>query len=191
MLEYLYLPKRAAAPFQTLVFVPGSGASFEMSIPEHVELLLAPHIKAGRAVLAVVLEGMIGRPWDPERVFPDPSSMRFRELMVRHATELSRGIDYLETRDDIDSDRLAYVGVSWGSGSELVFAAVEDRYRSVVLLGGGIDEQLQPTRPEASNINFAPYIGAPAMRWHSGPGSLLGGQAVRRSGGQAVRRSGG
>jgi pimeloyl-ACP methyl ester carboxylesterase len=73
------------------------------------------------------------------------------------------GIDYLETRAEIDTERLAYFGSSWGSGSRLVFAAVDDRYRAVVLLGAGIDERVQPTLPEAANFNFAPYIRQPKL----------------------------
>lgn len=163
VLAYLYLPKHVVAPFQCLVFVPNSGAFYEMGPREQAERLVTAHIKAGRAVFTVGMKGMIGRPWKPSRVFPDPSSVQFRELMVLHATELSRGIDYLATREDIDMDKLAYISFSWGSGSRLVFAAVEDRYSSVILVGGGIDERLQPTRPEANSINFAPYIEPPTL----------------------------
>jgi pimeloyl-ACP methyl ester carboxylesterase len=83
--------------------------------------------------------------------------------MVLHGTELRRAVDYLETRADIDKRRLAYVGLSWGAGSRLPLAAIDDRFRAVVLIGGGIDERLQPTLPEASNINFAPYIRPPKL----------------------------
>jgi serine/threonine protein kinase/predicted esterase len=163
ILAYLYLPKRAARPYQGLTFVPGVNVFFEQSVPEQMEWLLSPHIKAGRAVFSVVMKGMIEREWDPSRVFPRPDSIRFRELMVQHATELRRGLDYLETREEIDMDRLAYVGFSWGAASRLVFAAIEDRFRSVVLVGGGIDNQYQPTRPETDNVNFAPRITSPVL----------------------------
>ncbi len=83
--------------------------------------------------------------------------------MVLHATELRLAIDYLETRDDIDMRRLAYVGLSLGAGSRLPFAAVDDRFRSVVLIGAGIDERMHPTLPEAANFNFAPYIKPPKL----------------------------
>jgi dienelactone hydrolase len=89
--------------------------------------------------------------------------VQFRQELVSHATELRRGLDYLETRPDIDRTRLAYVSVSWGAGSRLPFAAVEPRFRSVVLIGGGIDEQFLSVLPEANNINFAPRIGAPKL----------------------------
>ena len=89
--------------------------------------------------------------------------MQFRQELVLHATEMRRGLDYLETRPDIDLTRLGYVGFSLGSGAWLAFAAVEPRFRSLVLLGGGIDERLAPVLPEAYSVNFAPRIRAPKL----------------------------
>jgi pimeloyl-ACP methyl ester carboxylesterase len=40
---------------------------------------------------------------------------------------------------------------------------VEDRYKAVVYIGGGIDERVKPTLPEADNVNFAPYVRAPKL----------------------------
>ncbi len=74
-----------------------------------------------------------------------------------------RGPQALQERDDVDMDRLAYISVSWGGGSRLGFAAVDDRYKAVVFIGGGIDERVKPTLPEADNVNFAPYIDVPKL----------------------------
>ena len=60
-------------------------------------------------------------------------------------------------------DRLVYVGQSWGAGSRSVFAAVDPRWDAVVFIGGGIDERMHPTLPEASNVNFLPYIDVPTL----------------------------
>ncbi|MDH3290875.1 MAG: SUMF1/EgtB/PvdO family nonheme iron enzyme [Gemmatimonadota bacterium] len=163
ILAYLYLPKRAAPPFQTLVYVASAGAFFFQPVWQQAEDVLGPHIKTGRAVLAVVFKGMVGRAWPADFVLPPTPSVRFRDLMVLHATELRLAIDYLETRGEIDMERLAYVALSFGAGSRLSFAAVDDRYRSVVLIGAGIDERMQPTLPEAANFNFAPYIKPPKL----------------------------
>jgi len=160
---YLYLPPHAARPLQTVVFVPGTNTFFEAALPHETERIMGAHVKAGRAVLAVLMKGMVGRPWDAGRRVPARSSVQFRQELVFHATELRRALDYLETRPDIDRTRLAYVGLSKGSGSWLPFAAVERRFRSVVLLGGGIDEEFVSVLPEANSINFAPRIAAPKL----------------------------
>ena len=66
-------------------------------------------------------------------------------------------------RGDVDPDKWAYLAVSWGAGSRLAFSAVDDRYKAVVYIGGGIDERVKPTLPEADNVNFAPYVQAPKL----------------------------
>lgn len=163
VLAYLYLPAVGRAPYQTLVFVPGSGVFFGTSLPEATEWLLGPVVRSGRAIFTVVMEGMTERPFPAGVSLGDPASVRFRDQMVRHATEMRMGIDYLETRAEVDMEALVYVAVSWGAGSRLGFAAVEPRFRATIFIGGGIDERLQPTLPEASNFNFAPRVTAPVL----------------------------
>ena len=164
-LAYLYLPTQASPPFQTMVYQSSSAAFAQVrTVPEEVERMIGPNIRAGRAALAIVYKGMaeraFGPGWDP----PAPSSVRFRDLMVLHATELQRGVDYLATRSDIDMQRLAYVALSWGAGSRLALAAVERRFHAAVLMGAGIDERISgPALPEASAISFAPYIKPPKL----------------------------
>jgi formylglycine-generating enzyme required for sulfatase activity/tRNA A-37 threonylcarbamoyl transferase component Bud32/dienelactone hydrolase len=163
ILAYLYLPKSAQPPFQTLVLVPSNATFFAQKVSTAVEVDLAPHIKAGRAVLAVVFDGMIERQVMPGRITTPPPSVAFRDLMVRHATELRMGMDMLATRPEIDTTRLAYFGISWGAGSRLVFAGIDQRFKAAVLIGAGIDERVQPTLPEAANFNFVPRIRVPKL----------------------------
>jgi formylglycine-generating enzyme required for sulfatase activity len=163
VVAHLFLPPHAAPPYQTMVYVASSAAFQAAPVAQEAPHVLGPNIRAGRAVFAIVFDGMIGREHPPGHERPRPSSVGFRDQMVLHATELRLGLDYLATRPDVDTTRLAYVGLSWGAGSRLVLAGVDDRFRSVVLIGGGIDERLQPTLPEASNVNFAAHIRPPKL----------------------------
>ena len=160
---YLYLPARGEPPFQTIAFIPGTNTFMEAALADETERIMGAHVKAGRAVIAVLFKGMGGRPWDVDRVPPATSSVQYRQELVLHSTELRRAIDYAVTRADLDTERLAYVGLSKGSGTWLPFAAVEPRFRSVVLIGGGIDERMQPVLPEVNSVNFAPRIRAPTL----------------------------
>ena len=160
---YLYTPHRAQRPVQTVVYVPGTNTFFLAALAEDTERLMGPHIKAGRAVLTVLMHGMLGRPWEQGRVSVDPRSVQHRREVVMHSIEMRRGMDYLETRPDIDTSRLAYLGFSKGSGSWLAFAAIEDRFKSVVLMGGGLDERFLPSAAEVNSINFASRIKAPKL----------------------------
>jgi len=50
--------------------------------------------------------------------------------------------DTQSTNVIVEAGSLAYVAVSWGAGSRLGFSAVDDRFRAVVYIGGGIDERV-------------------------------------------------
>jgi hypothetical protein len=163
ILVYFYAPKSAEPPYQTMVFVPGGGAFFLETIPDAVEWTIGPVIQGGRAALAVVMKGMLEREFPPDFTPPPPASVGFRDLMVLHASELRLGMDYAESRGDVDPDKFAYVAVSWGAGSRLPLSAVDDRFKALVYIGGGIDERMKPTLPEADNVNFAPYVRAPKL----------------------------
>jgi len=164
VIAYLYLPKNALPPFQVMQFLPaGDVYGGYITIAEATEILLAPFIKSGRAVFAVVFKGFKEREHPADYVSPSRSSVRFREAMVNHAIDLRRGLDYLETRPDIDARRLIYYGYSQGAEEGLIYTAVEDRYRAVVLVAGGVKQPDKPWIAEAWPLNFASHIRAPKL----------------------------
>ena len=56
--------------------------------------------------------------------------------MIYWRKDLGRTIDYLETRKDLNLEKLAYYGLSTGAYLGNIFPAVESRIRIAVLLGG-------------------------------------------------------
>ena len=77
------------------------------------------------------------------------------------AKDLSRSIDYLETRDDIDTERLAYYGLSWGGAMGAIMPAVEERIRCNVLYVAGL--LFQRALPEADQINYVTRVTQPTL----------------------------
>lgn len=130
---------------------------------EAVEMVLPPHIRSGRAVFAIVFKHFKERDRPLDYVTPSSSTVKRREELVNDATDLRRGLDYLQTRDDIDSSRIAYYGLSQGATEGVIFTAVEDRYRSVVLVSGGMWKPGADSLPEVSAPNFAPHVRAPKL----------------------------
>jgi formylglycine-generating enzyme required for sulfatase activity len=166
---YLYLPKSVKPPLQVIQFVPGSPVYEGQAANWMVESgRLAGHVKAGRALLIVALRGYLGREHPAGYRPPDRASVAYRDEQVHDATDLRRGLDYLETRPDIDSSRLALMNVSI-SRQGILFSAVEPRYRAVVLMASGLYPSQQSYIPEANPIDFAPHIKAPKLmlngRW--------------------------
>ncbi|HEX4950995.1 MAG TPA: protein kinase [Blastocatellia bacterium] len=160
---YLYLPKSAKAPFQVLQFVP-AGDVYEgfFTLSDSVEMQVAPFIKAGRAVWAVVFKGFKERAATGYGAF-SWSTVRRREEVVRNATDLRRGLDYLATRSDMDLNRVAYYGYSAGATEGLIYAAVEARYRTIVFTAGGLSPRSLNWIAEASPPNFMFHLKAPKL----------------------------
>jgi serine/threonine protein kinase/formylglycine-generating enzyme required for sulfatase activity/pimeloyl-ACP methyl ester carboxylesterase len=165
-IAYLYLPKNFPTPLQVIHFMPAAGVELRIeSLPHLVETFFAPVIQSGRAVFAVVLKGYIEREWPASYVEPEPTTVEYREQTVRWITDLRRGLDYLETRSDLDASRTAYFGPSAG-GYKLVLPAVETRYRAVILTGATVRKYHAQWIAEANPINFAPHIRAPKLMIH-------------------------
>jgi hypothetical protein len=166
---WLYLPKHTTPPFQVIHFVPGSNAYNGEPGNSFVENgQLAPHIRAGRAVFVIDLAGYGGRERPAGYQRPDFRSVAFRESVVRDATELRRGLDYLETRPEVDAKKIAFMNVSIG-WQGIIFSAVEPRYRSVALVSDGLYADQTGWIAEANPVNFAPHIRPPKLmlngRW--------------------------
>ena len=102
--------------------------------PEEVWTRLTEWIvKSGRAVVLPAYAGTLERgPTNP----PVPPG-RERELEIQSFKDVARSIDYLETRKDIDTSKLAFAGVSFGAGLGLKIVTAEPRFKAAVLLSLG------------------------------------------------------
>lgn len=158
VIAYLYLPTNAAPPYQAVVFFPGSGALL-LPEPEDMHLSYLDFvIRSGRAVLFPVYKGTFERrlPTAPPR-----GSRAERDLVIQWYKDLARSVDYLETRDDTDAEKLAYYGFSLGARVGPIFTALEKRFRTSVLLAGGLDYLSNPA--EVDPLNFAPRVTTPTL----------------------------
>jgi eukaryotic-like serine/threonine-protein kinase len=159
---YLYLPKAFRRPLQVIHFAPpGDVVGGYRTLPHSTEVNLGPLIRAGRAVFAVEMEGFLGRPHPAGWVEPDIAREEYVDLNVQYVTEMRRGLDYLDTRPDIDHARVAFLGISAGGGPGVFVTALESRYRAVAFFGSGLSRGDARAIPAASRVNFVPHIAAP------------------------------
>jgi formylglycine-generating enzyme required for sulfatase activity len=158
---FLFLPAHATPPFQTVLFfpsarvngLPSSDALGDMSFVDYV-------IKSGRAVMYPVYKQLYERHSTVADTYFGP--MLNREIVIDWSKDIGRSIDYLSTRSDIDPTRLAYLGVSQGAADGVIFAAIEQRFKAIVLLDGGLFSQEHPV-PGMDQVDFAPRVTRPVL----------------------------
>jgi dienelactone hydrolase len=161
VLAYLFLPRNVRPPFQTVVYFPGGPARQTKSDPVQAIKPYADSVpRSGRALLYPVFKGTYQRS-DELAPSTDPASACYRDHRIAWAKDLRRSIDFLETRKDIDHEKLAYLGFSWGGCEAPVMLAVEERFRVAILVSGG----LEPDRyyPEADPFNFGSHVRIPVL----------------------------
>jgi dienelactone hydrolase len=165
----LFLPRNALPPYPVVLYFPGSDAVRAGStdlLEEYYEFRshLSFLVKSGRAVLYPAYKGT------HERRDGLPGSLHFRyddshefaDYNVKLIKDVRRAVDYLESRDDIDSEKLAFYGFSWGGEVANLVLAVESRFKVAIIQVGGLEIWGRP-RPEVDPLNYAPRIRIPVL----------------------------
>jgi formylglycine-generating enzyme required for sulfatase activity/dienelactone hydrolase len=160
MAAYLYLPRNGNPPYQAVMMFPGSNAIHDRSSKDITVSAFDFVIKSGRAVVHPIYKSTYEREDSLKSDYAD-SSHFYRDHVVMWAKDLRRTIDYLETRPDLDSSKVAYYGLSWGGYLGGLMPAVEPRIKAVVLLVAGLENQ--QGLPEVEPINFLPRITQPVL----------------------------
>ena len=158
VLLYLYLPLTATAPLQTVVYWGGSANLFYTSIDQTPNL--HPHfiVQSGRALALPVLKGTLER----NDGFSAPvGSILQRERVIQLVQDVLRTVDYLETRDEIDADALAYYGWSWGAREGPLPLALEPRLKAAILDVAGLASSRR--QPEIQPVFFIPRTSVPVL----------------------------
>ncbi len=154
---HLFLPKSHPPPHQVVVYFPPSSAltirsSEDLGLREFSYL-----VRSGRAVLFPVYKGTFER-----RLASGTGSPNLdRDMAIHWHKDLARSLDYLETRPDLRSDRVGFLGLSMGVQPGLLSAGLDSRLRALVLLAGGLFTGSEPG--ETDPLNFAPRITAPVL----------------------------
>jgi dienelactone hydrolase len=61
-----------------------------------------------------------------------------RDVFLQYCGDYSRAVDYLESRPDVDHERLCYVGLSWGAITGVTYVAHDERIKAMgSMVGGG------------------------------------------------------
>ena len=162
---FVFLPsgENASPPYQTVVFFPGSNDIYKKSYDELQVRAIEFVVRSGRALIYPIYKGTYERGSDLRSDIQDTSNL-YRDHTIAWARDIGRTIDYLETRDDIDTERLAYLGFSWGGLMGPIMTAVEQRFRTAIFFVGGL--MMQDVQPMSDPFNFLPRVTMPTFMFN-------------------------
>ena len=149
----LFVPE-GAGPFAGILLMHGLPGNAEQMTTYGA--LLARH-----GAVVVALDAPFARRGGEPLRFTDADSAEQVQLM----TDLQRAVDLLVARPDVDGSRIGYVGVSYGGAMGALFAGIERRLKTAVLVvaDGGLVSHF--TGPEDFGSDFAARTCPERRRW--------------------------
>jgi dienelactone hydrolase len=157
---WLFTPRNARPPYQPVVIFPGSGAIGASAFSGNLPPIMAFIPTSGRAAVYPLYKSTHERSDSLHSDIAD-GSIFWRDHVVMWAKDFRRTLDYLATRDDIDTAKVAYFGFSWGGYMGGIIPAIEPRVKASVLYVAGLT--MERGRPEVEPINFLPRITTPVL----------------------------
>jgi len=164
IVAYLFLPKQGASPYQTVIFFPGTQA-LTLRTSENLPISNVDYIiKSGRAVLYPVYKSTYERGDGFDLVPPHFTANSIKDHVIFWVKDLGRSIDYLETRVDIESQKIGYLGSSLGAMAGIFLLPWEKRIKACVLVAGGFVPTPEfENVPEIDFVNLAPRVKIPTL----------------------------
>ena len=160
MSAVLLLPKRHAGPFQPIVYFPGSAVISMTNSVERRDQVASFAVKTGRALVLPILKSTYERRDSLVSDLPD-QSIFWREHVVMWTKDIRRTVDYVSSRADMDTSRLAYFGYSWGANQAPINLVAEPRFKAAVLYVAGLT--MERSRPEIDPVNYLPRVKQPVL----------------------------
>ncbi len=128
-------------PFAGVILMHGSGCGRQ-------SLYSLGEVYAGFGSVVIIMDAPFCRPGvENQSKFITWRTERDRKLHIQLIVDLRRTVDVLIARPEVDPDRLAYVGRSYGGAMGGLLAGVEDRLQAYVLMvgdGGGVEHTSEP-----------------------------------------------
>jgi dienelactone hydrolase len=139
----LVIPK-GRGPFPGVIVQHGLPSTKEDFLPVGIDL-------ARTGAVAILIDAPFNRPQHGIIRGDISGTPKDRDEQIQLIIDLRRAVDLLIARPDVDADRLAYVGISYGAAMGGLLAGVEDRIKAYVLAvgdGGLVSHFTGPNDPQ-------------------------------------------
>jgi dienelactone hydrolase len=134
----LFIPLQRSSPRPGIILMHGSpGSSRDAWLINHATAL------ANYGAVVIAIDAPFARRSGP----PSRMTKEDRDEQIQLMKDLQRAVDVLRAQPNVDKDRIAYVGISFGGAAGVQFAAIEHRIKAAALVvanAGLVTHQTQP-----------------------------------------------
>ncbi|MDO6603132.1 alpha/beta hydrolase [Arenibacter palladensis] len=132
----LSIPKIATSPLPVVILMHGLGDNKNVDYVSYGNELF---LKNGYAVLRIDFSGHGER---KEDVYDFNLTGKYkhwsRDIISQTVFDLRRAVDFIETREELDAQRIGYYGISLGGITGTIFCGIDNRIKvPIVALAGG------------------------------------------------------
>jgi dienelactone hydrolase len=150
-----------------LIATPPGGGPFAGIIAQHglpgdkfqMHQIAEDFARTGAVVVA------IDAPWARRGEVPPDFTERDRADQIQLMVDLRRAVDLLQSRDGVDDDRIAYIGIGYGAAMGGLLAGIEDRIAAFVLSSGDGGLVSHFTGPDDAGGPLSQLSRARRKRW--------------------------
>jgi formylglycine-generating enzyme required for sulfatase activity/pimeloyl-ACP methyl ester carboxylesterase len=146
LIIHLDLPDHCKPPYKAVIYWPGASALYYPEFSRN--FLWEPWDlipKNGRALISPIYRNCFERGGGKPIGGKKSRIQRWFDRM----NDLRRTIDYLETRKDIDTRSLAFLGLCWGGLEGPKISPYEERIKTLILVSGAIYIPIAYPKPKA------------------------------------------
>ena len=132
----LSLPIKGEQPYPTIILMHGLG---DRKTVDYIEAGNQYLLDAGYAVLRLDISNHGDRfKYDYDFDLTGGYQYWTRDMITQTVFDLRRAVDFIHTREELDRDRIGYLGISLGGIIGTIFCSVEERVKvPVIVLAGG------------------------------------------------------
>jgi dienelactone hydrolase len=134
---FLYVPKNKtgakSVPYPAILLQYGTGGN---KTTDYIMAVGKQFVARGFVVLTIDAPGR-GERKGKEKNLGATLGMLVPEQVMQYCGDYSRAVDFLETRSEVDKDRIGYVGISWGAITGITYVAYDPRIKVMASLVGG------------------------------------------------------
>ena len=159
---YIGRPEQLPVKLQSVILLPTGGA-FVQAPNRDATWHLSPLdfiMRTGRAVVLPVWKGSFERA-DPPALTKGARDKASRERALGWYEDVARTIDFLETDDSFDEDRVALFGFSYGGMYSPILMSTEQRLKTGIVVSAGVTPV--PEQAMWDPVNYLPRVALPLL----------------------------